>query len=116
MRIGLCAAAPLNLGVDKAMTNFDKRSEKLDMGLSRLAKALDRLERTVAVKLEDDLSHAELEEELTIMRDDRARLALDLDAALARQNAVEKARDEVLRRLDAAGRGVATALGAVGGR
>lgn len=88
-------------------------SNKLDDAVARLAKALERLERTVSVKLEDDLSNAELEEELAIMRDDRARLALDLDAALARQSALEKARDEVLRRLDSAGQGVAAALGAV---
>jgi hypothetical protein len=87
-------------------------SEKLDAALSRLETALAQLERTVAVKLEDDLTSAELSEELAIMQDDRARLALDLDAALARLGALEKARDEVLRRLDVAGAGVAAALGA----
>jgi hypothetical protein len=86
--------------------------DKLDAALSRLASALSQLERTVAVKLEDDLSSAELGEELAIMQDDRARLALDLDDALARVFALEKARDEVMRRLDIAGAGVAAALGA----
>jgi hypothetical protein len=86
-------------------------SEKLDAALVRLSGALGQLERTVALKLEDDLSSAELEEELAIMQDDRGRLALDLDAALARVSALEKARDEVLRRLDSAGAGVAAALG-----
>ncbi|MCX7899043.1 MAG: DUF4164 family protein [Methylocystis sp.] len=95
------------------MTNSEKLDDaRLDAAMSRLARALDRLERTVAVKLEDDLSNAELEEELAIMRDDRARLALDLDAALARQTALEKTRDEVLRRLELAGASVASALGA----
>jgi hypothetical protein len=98
------------------MTQSDKLAGKVDLALERLGKALERLERTVALKLEDDLSNAELEEELAIMRDDRARLALDLDAALARQNALEKARDEVLRRLDSAGKGVAAELGAVASR
>lgn len=86
-------------------------SDKLDAALARLSAALGQLERTVALKLEDDLSSAELEEELAIMQDDRGRLALDLDAALARVSALEKARDEVLRRLDSAGAGVAAALG-----
>lgn len=85
-------------------------SEKLDAALARLTTALDQLERTVAVRLDDDLSSAELEEELAIMQDDRGRLALDLDDALARVSALEKARDEVLRRLDNAGTGVAAAL------
>ncbi|MCC3245496.1 DUF4164 domain-containing protein [Methylocystis sp. WRRC1] len=85
--------------------------EKLDGALARLTAALDQLERSVSLKLEDDVSSAELEEELAIMQDDRARLALDLDAALARISALEKARDEVLRRLDDAGAGVAAVLG-----
>lgn len=101
------------------MTHSDKRDEenakRLDDALVRFKTALDQLERAVAVRLEDDLSSAELEEELAIMQDDRARLALDLDAALARQNALEKSRDEVLRRLDAAGEGVAAALSGAAG-
>ncbi len=101
------------------MTHSDKRDDenakRLDDALARFKTALDQLERAVAVRLEDDLSSAELEEELAIMQDDRARLALDLDAALARQNALEKSRDEVLRRLDAAGEGVAAALSGAAG-
>jgi hypothetical protein len=89
--------------------------EKLDAALARLETALDKLEGAMAVKLEDDASAAELEEELAIMQDDRGRLALDLDAALAHVSALEKARDEVLRRLDEAGAGVARALGTASG-
>ncbi len=92
------------------MTDPEKRAEKLDAALARFTTALDQLERSVAAKLEDALTNAELEEELAIMQDDRARLALDLDAALAHASGLEKARDEVLRRLDAAEAGVAAAL------
>ncbi len=95
------------------MTHSEKSAENIDAALARLKTALDQLERTVAMKLEDDLSSAELEEELAIMQDDRGRLALELDDALARVSALEKARDEVLRRLDSAGAGVAAALEAV---
>lgn len=98
------------------MTHSDKRDEenakRLEADVAELQTALAQLERTVAAKLEDELSSAELEEELAIMQDDRSRLALDLDAALARQNTLEKSRDEVLRRLEAASEGVAAALGA----
>ena len=98
------------------MNQSDKRDEenakRLEAAVAELQTALAQLERTVAAKLEDELSSAELEEELAIMQDDRSRLALDLDAALARQNALEKSRDEVLRRLEAASEGVAAALGA----
>jgi len=92
------------------MTDSTRPTERLDAALERLRAALDQLERTVAVKLEEELSNAELEEELAIMQDDRARLALDLDDALGRVVALEKARDEVLRRLDTAGAGVVAAL------
>jgi len=99
-----------------AMNPSNKRDEenakRLEAAVAELQTALVQLERTVAAKLEDALSRAELEEELAIMQDDRSRLALDLDAALARQNALEKSRDEVLRRLEAASQGVAAALGA----
>lgn len=100
------------------MNQSDKRDEenakRLEAAVAELQTALAQLERTVAAKLEDELSSAELEEELAVMQDDRSRLALDLDAALARQNALEKSRDEVLRRLEAASEGVAVALGAAG--
>jgi len=99
-----------------AMNHSDKRdhenSKRLEAAIAELETAVAQLERTVAAKLEDQLSTAELEEELAIMQDDRSRLALDLDAALARQNALEKSRDEVLRRLETASEGVAAALGA----
>lgn len=92
----------------------DENAKRLEAAVAELQAALVQLERTVAAKLEDALSRAELEEELAIMQDDRSRLALDLDAALARQNALEKSRDEVLRRLEAASQGVAAALGEAG--
>jgi chromosome segregation ATPase len=100
------------------MNPSDKRDQenakRLEAAVAELQTALAQLERTVAAKLEDALSNAELEEELAVMQDDRSRLALDLDAALARQNALERSRDEVLRRLEAASEGVAAALGAAG--
>jgi hypothetical protein len=87
-------------------------SDKLDAAIARLEAALTQLEAAVALKIEEDLSSEEIQEELAIMQDDRARLALELDASLARVSALEKARDEVLRRLDVAGAGLAAALGA----
>lgn len=97
------------------MNHSDKRDQenakRLEAAVAELQTALALLERTVAAKLEDEVSSAELEEELAIMQDDRSRLALDLDAALARQNALERSRDEVLRRLETASEGVAAALG-----
>lgn len=84
---------------------------RLSAALSRLRAALDRLETTAAQRIEQDLSRADLEEELAIMQDDRSRLAQELDAALTRTAAVAKTRDEVLRRVERASAGVAAVLG-----
>jgi chromosome segregation ATPase len=86
-------------------------TNRLDDALQRLSAALDELETTVARRLEAELSHADLEEELDVMQDDRSRLALELDAALAHKSALEKARDEVLTRLDRTSLGIRAVLG-----
>ncbi len=83
----------------------------LAAAVARFKTALDQLEGAVAQRLEQEMSLADLEEELAIMQDDRSRLALDLDAALARAATVEKTRDEVLRRVERASAGVAAVLG-----
>jgi hypothetical protein len=93
------------------MSNQTESGETYSAALTRFSAALDQLERTVAARIENDLATADIEEELAIMQDDRARLALDLDAALTRAALLEKTRDEVLRRLETAGAGVAAALG-----
>jgi hypothetical protein len=83
---------------------------KFDAALLRLGRALNQLENAVAARLENDLTGAELEEELEIMEDDRSRLALELDAALTRAAIFEKTRDEVLQRLEVVGANVAAVL------
>jgi hypothetical protein len=83
----------------------------LENALQRLAAALERLETAVARRIEAELTHADLEEELAVMQDDRSRLALELDAALAQKIALEKARDEVLTRIDRASLGIRAVLG-----
>lgn len=83
---------------------------KLEDAIARLDSALKQLARKVALRIERDHANAELEEELAIMQDDRARLALELDVALGRAAVLEKAREEVMSRLDAAGAGIVAAL------
>jgi len=85
--------------------------KRLDGALARLGAALDAFETIVAGRLENEASLADTEEELAIMHDDRGRLALELDEALARIGALEKAREEVLRRLENASVNVSAALG-----
>jgi hypothetical protein len=85
--------------------------EAIDKALARLTASLNLLETTIARRLEKELSLADLEEELAVMQDDRSRLALELDAELSKSSALEKARDDVLRRLDQASQAVKTVLG-----
>jgi len=84
---------------------------RIDAALARFERGLDALETAVAQRLENEMSLADLEEELAVMQDDRGRLALDLDEALARAATVEKTRDEVLRRVERASASVASVLG-----
>jgi D-serine deaminase-like pyridoxal phosphate-dependent protein len=91
------------------------QANRLDDAYARLAKALETLESVVAQRLEDELTTADLEEELAVMQDDRSRLAFELDAALARAGALEKTKGEVLRRIDRASASVSAALGGLQG-
>ncbi len=73
--------------------------DRLEAALKRLAAALDQLEAARERRVRADALRANLEEELTVMQDDRSRLAVELDGAVARTNALELANDEVARRL-----------------
>ncbi|HEX2553969.1 MAG TPA: DUF4164 domain-containing protein [Microvirga sp.] len=74
----------------------------LDDALARLDGALDLLEVAVVRRLEAERRRGDLETELQIMQDDRSRLAVELDAALARLHRVETAADDVGRRIQRA--------------
>ncbi len=77
--------------------------ERLDSALARLMAALTVLEVAVGRRLENDHAQADLNEAFAAMQDDRSRLALELDGALARGRKLESANEEVARRLEAAG-------------
>jgi chromosome segregation ATPase len=71
----------------------------LEEALTRLNAALGQLEVSVARRLDAERRRGDLETELQIMQDDRARLAGDLDAALARLDRIEAAAQDVGRRV-----------------
>jgi uncharacterized protein YicC (UPF0701 family) len=77
-------------------------SFNLDDAMKRLDGALGLLEGAVARRLEAERRRGDLETELQIMQDDRSRLAVELDAALARLNRVEAAADDVGQRVQRA--------------
>ena len=76
------------------------RPTDLEQALARLSAALGLLEATASRKLEADRSKATLETELALMQDDRARLAVELDGALARSARLDGVTTDLARRID----------------
>ena len=74
----------------------------LASALRRLDAALDHLEAAAERRGLADAARGNIEEELAIMQDDRTRLAVELDGALAQGKTLNLAHDEVARRLERA--------------
>jgi hypothetical protein len=72
----------------------------LQHAIARLNAALGLLEATASRRLEAERSKSTLETELALMQDDRARLAVELDAALAHNARLNGAADDLARRID----------------
>jgi chromosome segregation ATPase len=75
---------------------------RVDAALKRLSSALDQLEAAQSRRQKADLMRSDLSEELVLMQDDRSRLAVELDSALARAKALETANREAAQRLGSA--------------
>jgi predicted nucleic acid-binding Zn-ribbon protein len=71
----------------------------VDAALKRLSAALDQLDAATERRARNDLARSDLEEELAVMQDDRTRLAVELDGALAQTRAMAQAHETVARRL-----------------
>ena len=84
----------------------------LDDAARRLEAALGQLEAAVNRRLEMDRRRGDLETELQIMQDDRARLAVELEAVTLRLQQVEAAADDVERRVSRAAGAVRDVLAA----
>jgi chromosome segregation ATPase len=67
--------------------------------LKRLEAAIGTLEAAATRRLEAERGRADLETELALMQDDRARLAVELDGTLARLNNLQAVTEDVDRRL-----------------
>jgi predicted nucleic acid-binding Zn-ribbon protein len=74
----------------------------LDQALGHLNAALGQLEAAAQRKLDHDRRRGDFETELTLMQDDRARLAMELDGALTRVQGVEALAADSLKRVEAA--------------
>ncbi|MCB8822357.1 DUF4164 domain-containing protein [Microvirga rosea] len=71
----------------------------LDDALKRLDVAVGLLEASVQRRLDMEKRRGDLETELQLMQDDRARLAVELDGALTRLHRFEAATDDVSQRV-----------------
>ncbi|SDR26149.1 protein of unknown function [Rhizobiales bacterium GAS191] len=85
-------------------------AQHLDQALQRLSAALDRLELAATARLDAEQGLEPLETELSVMRDDRSRLAVELDGALARNASLEQVTREVSARVARAIGGVEAVL------
>lgn len=74
--------------------------ETLQRALQRLGSALDHLEAAAARREQAHNARGNLYDELAIMQDDRSRLAMELDGALAHGRTLSHANAEVARRLE----------------
>ena len=75
---------------------------ELDQALRRLGAAIGQLDTALGRHFDVDARRSDLETELQLMQDDRARLAVELESATARLNRVENAADHVGRRVHGA--------------
>ncbi len=81
--------------LDGAMTGETTLKEVI----SRLGRAIETLEQSVAARIEHEQDYSEAEAEVQRMNADRSRLAQELDNSEARAERLEEANKEVSRRL-----------------
>jgi len=88
-------------------------SDRLEAALKRLSAALDQIEAAAERRALADAGRIDMETELAVMQDDRARLAVELDGAAARARTLDHAAAEVAKRLERANATIRDVLGAV---
>lgn len=89
--------------------------QTLQRAMERLDGAIDSLEAAVGRRARIDEARRNADDERTLMEEDRARLAAELDEALARAGTLDGANAEVGRRLDRISATVRAVLAEVGG-
>lgn len=85
-------------------------SDPLRRALERLDVAVRALEGAAERRAAADAARADAGAAQLVFRDEHARLAAELDAALARNAALERVTDEVAARVERAGEAVRSAL------
>ena len=83
----------------------------LDAAMRRLSTALGHLEAATDRRAAADAARGDQDEEFSILQDDRSRLAVELDGALARARGLESAHLEALRRIERADSAIRSLIG-----
>jgi hypothetical protein len=89
--------------------------DPLEPSLKRLRAAIDLIEAAVERRVRQDGAQNDTLEELALMQDDRARLAVELDGALDRNRSLLSANNEAAKRLGRAGAAIRAVLECAGG-
>lgn len=82
----------------------------LDPSMKRLRAALDLLEAAIERRARQEGARGDAQEELALMQDDRARLAVELDGALDRNRGLLAANMEAARRVEKASAAIRSIL------
>jgi Domain of unknown function (DUF4164) len=85
-------------------------ADPLEPSLKRLRAAIDLLEGAIERRLRQEEAQGDAREELALMQDDRARLAVELDGALETNRGLLAANEEAARRLAQAGAAIRAVL------
>lgn len=91
--------------------------DPLQRALQRLNAALEALDAAAERRAEADAARADADAEYAVLQDDRSRLAVELDAALARARALDRVAGDVAVRVERAGatvRGILAELAPAG--
>jgi predicted nucleic acid-binding Zn-ribbon protein len=83
---------------------------KLESAMASFSKALENLETSVNRGIQHQAASSGLEREMSALRQDRARLAQELDSVKSEAKALEGVTDEVSERLDTAIRDIRSVL------
>jgi hypothetical protein len=84
--------------------------DRIEPSIKRLRAALDLLEAALERRARQDGARGDAQEELALMQDDRARLAVELDGALDRNRGLLAANIEAAKRLEKASAAIKTIL------
>jgi hypothetical protein len=85
-------------------------ADPMEPPLKRLRAAIDLLEAAVERRVRQEGAQSDAQEELALMQDDRARLAVELDSALDQNRALLTANNEAAKRLARAGAAIRAVL------